>query len=38
MEKATNGLPVLEMTSWNVWEVAHNPGWTVADDGSVSLT
>jgi hypothetical protein len=20
-----------------VWEVAHNPGWTVADDGSVHL-
>jgi predicted lactoylglutathione lyase len=20
------------------WEVAHNPGWTLADDGSVSLT
>jgi predicted lactoylglutathione lyase len=19
------------------WEVAHNPGWTIADDGSVSL-
>lgn len=21
-----------------VWEVAHNPGWTLADDGSVSLS
>jgi predicted lactoylglutathione lyase len=20
-----------------VWEVAHNPGWTIADDGSISL-
>ena len=20
-----------------VWEVAHNPGWTLADDGSVQL-
>ncbi len=20
------------------WEVAHNPGWTLHDDGSVSLT
>ena len=19
------------------WEVAHNPGWTIADDGSVTL-
>ncbi len=21
-----------------VWEVAHNPGWTLADDGSVRLS
>lgn len=21
----------------HVWEVAHNPGWPIADDGSVSL-
>jgi len=20
------------------WEVAHNPGWTIADDGSISLS
>jgi predicted lactoylglutathione lyase len=22
----------------HAWEVAHNPGWTLADDGSVSLS
>lgn len=22
----------------HVWEVAHNPGWNVADDGTVTLT
>jgi uncharacterized protein len=21
----------------HAWEVAHNPGWTIADDGSISL-
>ncbi len=21
-----------------VWEIAHNPGWTIADDGSVALS
>ena len=20
-----------------VWEVAHNPGWTITDDGSISI-
>jgi len=22
----------------HAWEIAHNPGWTIADDGSISLT
>jgi len=22
----------------NAWEVAHNPYWTIADDGAISLT